>query len=331
MSTLVVTSPDTNAGKTAIAVALGQRLRRLGQSVGYRRLAGDGALPDAAFVAKALRLTAPADSLVLAAEPGGWRWPAEPGVLLVEVGQPAAVAPALAAAGAARAPALPLIVARYQPEGLAEAVVACAREIGAGSGGATSPVILNAVPDKGERQVQRRVIPSLHEAGLTVVGVIPEDRILLGMTVGELASALGAQVLCANDQLDQPVEAVMIAAMSDEGAQEYFQRRSRKAVVAGGDRPDIHMPALATDTSCIVLTEGFDPDPTVFKTAEENGIPLLKVRPSTLDTLDHISDALAQTRFRQAHKVARALALYRAQVDEAALFAPLGIPGREVA
>jgi BioD-like phosphotransacetylase family protein len=111
----------------------------------------------------------------------------------------------------------------------------------------------------------------------------------------------------------------MISAMSDEGAEEYFRRIGRKAVVAGGDRPDIHMPALATDTSCIVLTEGHDPDPTVLKTAEDQGVPLLKVRPSTVATLEHISDALGSARFRQAHKVGRAVALFGDQIDDGTL------------
>jgi BioD-like phosphotransacetylase family protein len=176
-------------------------------------------------------------------------------------------------------------------------------------------VIINAVPEKGLRYVRQRVGPALAAAGLPLVGVIPQDRALLGMSVGDLARALNADVLCAADNLDQPVEAVMIAAMADEGAESYFRRVARKAVVAGGDRPDVHLPALATDTSCIVLTEGKDPDPTVLETAADQGVPLLKVGPSTLETLDHISDALRRARFRQRFKLARAVALVQEHVS----------------
>ncbi len=90
-------------------------------------------------------------------------------------------------------------------------------------------------------------------------------------------------------------------------------------MVAAGDRPDIHMPALATDTSCIVLTEGSDPDPTVFKNADEQGVPLLQVTPGTLPTLDRISEGLRRVRFRQVHKIPRAVALFDAHLDEGVL------------
>jgi BioD-like phosphotransacetylase family protein len=226
-----------------------------------------------------------------------------------------------------QADAVSLIVARYQAEDLFSAVRGQIESFNQPA----NLVVFSAVPDKGLRLVQQKVAPAMREFGITVMGVIPQDRILTGLTVGELAENLGADVLCAVDQLDLPVEAVMISAMSDEGAEEYFRRIPRKAVVAGGDRPDIHMPALATDTSCIVLTEGHDPDPTVFRTAEQQGVPLLKVTPSTVDTLDHISEALGRARFRQSHKVGRAVALYNASIDDVALFRDLGVAPREVA
>jgi len=190
---------------------------------------------------------------------------------------------------------------------------------------------LNAVPEKGVRQARQRITPDLESAGLSVLGVVPQDRVLLGTTVGELAKALDAEVLCATDQLSLPVEAVMIAAMSDEGAEDYFRRISRKAVVAAGDRPDIHMPALATDTSCIVLSQYLDPDPTVFKTADQQGVPLLKVRPDTFVVLDQIAMHFSEVRFRQSHKVGPAVSAFREHLNETALFSTLGIDGREVA
>ena len=322
MSVILVTSPDTNAGKTALAVAIGQRLRRLGKRVAYRRLHGEGALADAAFVAGALRQSDSPETLVITVDslPASLRAPAD--VLLLEADS----ANPLDTAAAVASSAVPLIVARYQPSELAERIVSHALAIGVTS----ARVVLNAVPEKGLRQVEQKVIPALQQAGLTVVGVIPQDRILLGITAAELARALGAEVIAGVDGLEAPVEAVMIAAMSDEGAEQYFRRLNRKVVVAAGDRPDVHMPALATDTSCIVLTEGRNPDPTVFKTADQQGVPLLKVEPDTTAILDQIAEAMAQVRFRQTHKVTRALALYQAHLDETALLAGTGA-GQEVA
>jgi hypothetical protein len=324
LNAILVSSPAPGAGKTTAIVALGQWLRRSGRTIDYRRLPGPGAEADAAFVTRALRL----------------------GVLATRVGSPDAV-PGAGDSGAdvlfvetssygmglGLTPSRPnghfaknLVIARYQSEGMVELV-----RFGAdGWPPNSTSVLLNAVPEKGLRQTQNRTIPALRGQGYSVMGVLPQDRVLLGMTVGDLAESLGAEVLCARDQLALPVEAVMIAAMSDEGAEAYFRRIAHKTVVAGGDRPDIHMPALATDTSCIVLTEGYDPDPTVFKTAEDQGVPLLKVTPSTVETLEHISTALASARFRQEHKISSAVTLFGTQIDANELNQALGL-GREVA
>jgi BioD-like phosphotransacetylase family protein len=312
MSVVLVSSPTPGSGKTAAIVALGQRLRRLGIRVRYRRLPGSGASADADFVASTLRLDRASAGAPSTVDRTGAENGTDDQVTFLEAGDETDLG---ASSSIVASVDIHLIVARFQSDRLVEAIVQRARQLNVRG----SLVLINAVPDKGMRLVQNRIVPALQDAGLAVLAIIPQDRILLGLSVGELASSLGADVLCADDQLALPVEAVMISAMSDEGAEAYFRRVARKAVVAGGDRPDIHMPALATDTSCIVLTEGHDPDPTVFKTAEEQGVPLLKVRPSTIETLEHVSDALAGARFRQAHKVSRAVALFGAQIDDDSL------------
>lgn len=325
MNVVLVSSPQPNAGKSASIVGLGQRLRRAGVQVAYRRLPGTGASADAAFVSAALRQSEPLDRVLTPLQLMPANLPPNADVTLVEASSEAPFTPGDLNA-LEEMKAVSLVVARYQAEGLLQVIRDHVVQLSLRS----TIVLFTAVPEKGVRQVRQRIIPALQEFGISVAGIIPQDRILLGITVGELAESLGAAVLCAGDQLDLPVEAVMISAMSDEGAEEYFRRISRKVVVAGGDRPDIHMPALATDTSCIVLTEGHDPDPTVFKTADELGVPLLKVSPSTVETLEHISEALARARFQQSYKVAREVALFSANVDEEALFRDLGVARREI-
>jgi BioD-like phosphotransacetylase family protein len=326
---ILVSSPEANTGKTAVIVGLGQRLRRQGTRIEYRRISGSEAAADAAFVSKVFRSSdgpsaSPLDARCLVGELSR---PASPtDVTFVEVDADAVFSPedfsALSQLGSRS-----LVVARFHAAGLIDTIIAHAGLIPL----TPTAVIINSVPDKGRRLLEKRVVPALSSAGLKVVGIVPQDRTLLGLSVGDLARSLGADVLCANDALDEPVEGVMISAMSDEGAEEYFRRLRRKAVIAGGDRPDIHMPALATDTTCIILTEGHDPDPTVLKTSEDQSVPLLKVQPSTMETLDHVSDTLVSTRFRQTFKVSRAMGLFGANVDEPGLYRAFDVVGVEVA
>lgn len=303
MTDLVLTSLESGDGKTTVAAALAARLRGLGRGLLYFRYPGPGSDEDARFISRIVAATTrPKDSI-----------PPET-ITLIEAASPDDARSLLTSSSA-----IPIVVARYRPVGLAEQILSFLPELNTGS----SLIVLNRVPPKGERYLEQKVISALQAADHPVLGVLPEDPVLLGLSVGDLATGLAAEVLCADDQLDRPVEAVMVAAMSDEGGAEYFSRRSNKAVVCSGDRPDVQLPALATNTSCIVLTEGFPPDPTVFATAEEQGIPLLKVGEGTLTTLDRIADLLASARLRQPHKLARIREL-AAQLDLAALEALLG-------
>src|SRR5438105_669403 len=203
MSVLVVTSPETNAGKTAAIIAIGQRLRQLGKRIDYRRLPGPGAVGDARFVLKALRLAAAVETLAPSAERVDASLATDADVLLVEAGDVRAAAETIQATDG-----VALIVAPYVVEGLTERILELARAIGIPAASA----IINLVPDKGRREVELKVVPALRETGLSVLGIVPQDRILLGMTAGDLARALDAKVLCAVDQLGLPVESVMISA-----------------------------------------------------------------------------------------------------------------------
>ena len=341
MLALYVCSPSAGAGKTALCVGLARRLAADGLAVAYLKPVGSSACdgsqpavdPDVAFARQALRLRLPPEILT----PVDLARPPQDGVeaarrlhaafeaaaqgrdaVLLEGapnlrvgGEIGLSAPEVLALLEARA----LVVAPYAPEGLAESILDAHRALG----GRAVGVVINLVPELGRRHVEQVVRPALAAAGAELLGVLPLSEELLGVTVGELAAALQGRFLCAEDQADLPVEAYMISAMSDLGADDYFRRRVRKAVIASGDRPDTHLPALQTDTSCIVLTNGLDPDPTVLALARDQGVPLIKVPTDTFATLEVVADLLPTVRFRQPFKVPVVARLLDEHFDYAAL------------
>lgn len=315
MAVVLITSPESNSGKTMLAMALAFRLKNLGVDVRYARQSGEGAARDAQFVGETLGSAVLIEAAELTPEQLTQEATA-PGVLLVEVDP---TADPLATSGSGETAVL--LVARYVATGLEEKIVEAARRAGTGVVG----VVVNAIPEKGLRAIERKIGPGLAGAGVTLIASLPQVNELIGMTVGELADAIGATVLCASGALGAPVNAIMIGAMSDEGADAYFHRRTRKAVVVGGDRPDVHLPILQTDTSCIILTENYDPDPTVFVTAEQEEVPLLRVAEGTIATLDRVAGAIEATRFRQRHKLGAAQRLWQDSVNEQRFFESLRI------
>lgn len=134
----------------------------------------------------------------------------------------------------------------------------------------------------------------LEDKGINVLGSIPTIKDLKHFRVKEILDYLGAELVVGEEHLDRPVEEVMVGAMTPESAIRYFRRVGRKALITGGDRADIQMAALSTDTSCLILTGGLYPPKTVISRAYEKGVPILLVRYDTLTTADMVEHLLAR-------------------------------------
>jgi len=135
----------------------------------------------------------------------------------------------------------------------------------------------------------------LRDKGVNVLGSIPTIKQLKYFRVKEIAEALGAEVIVGDeDAMYKYVEEVTIGAMTPESAIKYMHRIPRKAVITGGDRSDIQMAALSTDTSCLVLTGGLYPAKTVVARAYEAEVPILLARYDTMTTAELIEHLIAR-------------------------------------
>ena len=143
------------------------------------------------------------------------------------------------------------------------------------------------------------------EAGITILGVLPEDRLLFTLSVGELAEYLKGEILNGAEKSGELVENFMLGAMTVDPGPEYFGRKANKAVVVKGERPDMQMAALETSTRCIVLSGGAAPIPAVQYKAKDKNIPLIVVKSDTIATVMAIEEALDKTRFNQVKKLTK--------------------------
>lgn len=169
-------------------------------------------------------------------------------------------------------------------------------------------VILNQAEDlKMGRLIEKR--------GIRVLGSIPPMKELRTFRVREMAEALGAEVLNGDRGMDELVEKVMIGAMTPETALMYMRRMSRKAIITGGDRADIQMAALSTDTSCLVLTGGLYPPKPVVAKAYEAGVPILVTRHNTMEAAEMIDRLIARIDPDDEGKIQRIAEMVKRYVD----------------
>ncbi len=157
-------------------------------------------------------------------------------------------------------------------------------------------LIFNWVRPAQESVLTDTIVPFLAAQGIDCFGIIPRDASLLAVSVGTLAKALGGRFLCGADHKGKLVETFMVGAMGQEQALRFFRHKTHKAVVTGGDRADVQLAALETQTSCLVLTGNYPPPPAVLSVAESKGVPVILVGVDTLTAVERTESLLGQTR-----------------------------------
>ena len=176
-------------------------------------------------------------------------------------------------------------------------------------------------------EARTRLLPSMESEGLASLGIIPEDRRLLGVTVGQLAEHLEGRFIVCGEKSDGLVEHFLVGGFTMDAGELYFGLRDNKAAVIRGDRPDMQMAALATPTACIILTKGIEPIEYVRYEAEQEEVPMMVVQADTLGTMAALNSLMDRARFDHPLKVSRFAELLEEHVDLPALFGALGVEG----
>lgn len=319
MTALYVTSLAEGAGKTTICAGLAKHLLSSGKKVGFfKPIVADIKSPleaidhDAAFIRHILALEEPVENLcpvisdhntlansikeayakvskgkdVVIVE-GVWRQ--RPG------GKPIEACYEIVAALDAKV----IIVEGYSGELSTAKHINTYKDFGEYLLG----VVLNKVPPSRLDSVSTD--SQFSEAGINILGVLPEDRMLFALSVGELAEHLQGEILNSMEKSAELVENFMLGAMTVDPGPEYFGRKANKAVVVKGERPDMQMAALETSTRCLILSGNTAPIPAVQYRAKDKNVPLIAVKSDTMATVMAIEKALDKTRFNQVKKLTK--------------------------
>jgi uncharacterized protein len=343
MATVLITSVESYAGKTAVAIGLIAALRKAGVSSGYMKPIGtnivtvDG-LPvdqDAVFVSRMLGIDEPANiicpvlltqelrekalrqrtdvsSTVLAAyQQLIQRW----SVLVMEgsgslsAGYIMGLAPDRLAE---LTDASVVAVLRYSRDMSPDDVILVKKFFRERLAG----VIINSIPDQARQLVQDQFgAHLLQREGIRLLGMLPFDGVLNSISVGDLVKVLNGRILCHPEKQDDLVATFSIGAMSAGSALRYFMQSSQKAVITGGDRSEIQMAALQTSTTCIILTGGLHPASIVLARADELGVPMILVEQDTRATVEIVESTLGHIRLSSSQQVERLKTMIDNDVD----------------
>ena len=189
--------------------------------------------------------------------------------------------------------------------------------------------VINSIPSHLMGLMQEKVKPFVERHGIPLFAALPREKTLLSVSIGELVDGLGGEILCCPSSANELVETLMVGAMGVESALTYFRRGANKAVITGGDRPDVQIAALETSTKCLILTGNLRPSPLIVGLAEERGVPIILTRHDTLKAIEIVDGFFDKTRFHQEKKVAYFERLLDKHMDFAALIEALGLEVKE--
>lgn len=134
----------------------------------------------------------------------------------------------------------------------------------------------------------------LESKGVKVIGGIPVIPELRTFHVREITEVINSKVLAGKNGMDKHVEDVIVGAMSPQVAVRYMRRSKCKAVITGGDRTEIMLAALSTNTSCIVVTGGIMPSRMVTSRADEIDVPIIMTEDDTLTVVERLEHLIAR-------------------------------------
>jgi len=129
----------------------------------------------------------------------------------------------------------------------------------------------------------------MEELGLDPLGVIPKEETLETITPRRISEELNARIIAGETGLDNEIRHIFIGAMSaTEAMKNPLFYKKDKLIITGGDRVDMILAAIESETSCLVLTNNILPPPNVISRASEEGVPLLLVPWDTYTTATKI-------------------------------------------
>jgi uncharacterized protein len=321
MLSLYITSLSENAGKTLFCAGLGKYWTDKNKKVGYLKpLFSDSSVQtpggdkDILFVQKLLDLKEPAELIgpaagnqkdsITAIKQAYAQITADKDIVLIE-GLPINKSSSLLEALEARV----LVIHDYDTsfsESMAEYEKIGARLLG---------IVINKVPRKNLKQIQNAYLPDLEKRGMALLGVIPEDRILMSMSVNDLAEAVQGKILNSPESAGEIIENLMMGSSTFDRGPAYYNRKNNKAVILWGERPGFRKAALAglqsaalqTSVKCIVISNNGVPIPAAAQKAEEKKVPLISAGGDLRSLITAIEKSSSSLKFNQEKKIPRLL------------------------
>jgi uncharacterized protein len=141
-------------------------------------------------------------------------------------------------------------------------------------------------------------LPKIKQLGVNVLGVVPYRRELPCFSVRFLVDSLFAKVIAGEHGLQRMGKNVFIgSASADASLKNPLFLAEDKIVITSGDRGDMIVAAIDSNSAAIILTNNILPPPNLIAKTEKAGIPMLLVAADSYQVakqMDHLESLLTK-------------------------------------
>ena len=177
-------------------------------------------------------------------------------------------------------------------------------------------IIVNSVPRYRQHELEAIVLPTLQQSNVPFLGWIPETRRLLAPTAIEVSNHLQAEIICNPQSTDRLIDNFLIGGMILDWGPTYFNSQENVGVIVRGDRPDIQLAALQSDSvKAMILTGGAQPVEYVIYEAGKRNIPIALTSLDTTSVAEQLGTLPFRNTFNHSGKLDCMLELIKKSID----------------
>ena len=150
-------------------------------------------------------------------------------------------------------------------------------------------------------------------SNIPVLGLIPENRLLMTLSIADLAQTLKGKILNNTEKSEELIEYFMMGSSTFDRGAAYYNRRNNKAVILWGEHAgfrkaaisNLQLAALQTSIRCLVISANSEPIPAVSQKAVEKQVPVISAPGSMLSLITILENSMGRLKFRQEQKLPR--------------------------
>ena len=145
---------------------------------------------------------------------------------------------------------------------------------------------------------------SKSELSKEILAILDQDRFFMSNTIKDVSKFLTTNKIIGDYNFNKIIENYLIGGFVLDWGPEYFSTKKNVALIVRGDRPDLQLSAIQSETIAVLIaTTNITPVEYVIHEAKRLKIPILIVEENTEDTLEKLSDSIDSFKFDHNDKI----------------------------